>query len=217
VNPDCQYVHDRLAAYLERDLPLPERARVEAHLAACGPCRDAARVTGAMVEAMGTVAGPALPEGFAHDLRARLETVDAPRTRRLGPLAGLAGIAAVLAVALAFLLTGPGHESGPGPAAGAPMQVALGGDAVAEIRFDSAEPIEGVRFTLELPAGVRVVQNGRAVAVSTLTWEGSLAAGTNVIHLPLRGVVRGTWTVTAKVAKDGSERARTVGLVVDGA
>lgn len=217
MNPDCQYVQDRLTAHLERDLPLPERARVEAHLTACGACRDAARVTGAMVEAIGTVAEPALPEGFAHDLRARLETVDAPRTRRLGPLAGLAGIAAVLALALAFLLTGPGHESGPGPAAGAPMQVALGGDAVAEIRFDSAEPIEGVRFTLELPAGVRVVQNGRAVAVSTLTWEGSLAAGTNVIHLPLRGVVRGTWTVTAKVAKDGSERARTVGLVVDGA
>jgi hypothetical protein len=96
------------------------------------------------------------------------------------------------------------------------VHVALGDEAVARIWFDAAEPLDRVRFTLELPAGVRVVADGEAVEVSTLTWEGSLAAGRNVINLPLRGVARGTWTVTAKVEKDGNERAKTVGLIVNG-
>jgi hypothetical protein len=227
LNADCQYVQDRLGAYLERDLPLAERAAVEAHLEDCGPCRDAARMTAAMVEAMGQVAEPALPEDFAAALRTGLAGARASRParpvrparpgRRLRPVLGLAGMAAVLALALAFVFGTPGQRPGTGPAAGEPVHVALGDEAVARIWFDAAEPIDGVRFTLELPAGVRVMDGGEAVAVSTLTWQGSLAAGRNVIRLPLKGVVRGAWTVTAKVEKDGHERAQTVGLIVNGA
>jgi len=240
LNPDCRHVHDRLAGYLERDLAPPERAEVEAHLASCGPCRAAARVTGAMVAAMGSAVEPPLPEGFSDGLRARLAALDTPRPARPAsparwgsrrwPVPGLIGVAAALGLALAFVLTAPWQRSGtapaPGPsdapvpmtaAVGEPVHVDLGGDAVAHIWFDAAEPIDGVRFTLEIPAGVRVMEGGEAVAVSTLSWEGSLAAGRNVIKLPLRGVARGTWTVTAKVEKDGDERAQTVGLVVNGA
>lgn len=221
MNADCQYVQDRLGAYLERDLPLAERGALEAHLRDCGPCRDAARMTAAMVEAMGRVAEPTLPEGFAAALRSGLSRAGASRPRRarrrLRPVLGLAGVAAVLALALAFVFGAPGHWSGTGPASGEPVHVALGDEAVAQIWFDAAEPIDGVRFTLELPPGVRVMDGGEAVAVSTLTWQGSLAAGRNVIRLPLKGVVRGAWTVTAKVEKDGHERARTVGLIVNGA
>jgi Putative zinc-finger len=239
LKPDCQRVQDRLSVYLERDLPLPERSEVEAHLEVCTPCRNAARMTGAMLEAMAAVAEPRLPEGFARDLRARLAAAGAPRTRwnrlapfrrRQWPLPALVATAAVLALALTFVLRAPGPrpDGGPGErsvdspvrmaaSTGEPVHVALGDEAMAQIWFDAAEPIDRVRFTLEIPAGVRVMDGGEAVAVSTLTWEGSLAAGRNVIHLPLRGVARGTWTVTAKVEKDGNERAQTVGLIVNGA
>lgn len=32
--------HDKLSAYLEGDLPAPDRATVDQHLTACGPCRS---------------------------------------------------------------------------------------------------------------------------------------------------------------------------------
>jgi len=238
LNPDCQRVHERLSAFLERDLPLSERSEVDAHLEACGPCRDAARMTGAMMEALVAVAEPPLPAGFGRDLRVRLVAAGARRRRwsraaaprwRLRPLPGLVA-AAVLALGLTFVLTAPWQRPAASPGTGSadapvrlatateePVHVALGDEALARIWFDAAEPIDHVRFTLELPAGVRVVADGEAVAVSTLTWEGSLAAGRNFINLPLRGVARGTWTVTAKVEKDGNERAKTVGLIVNGA
>lgn len=145
------------------------------------------------------------------------------------PVRALAGAAVGVLVVFAFLRTGPESGPTPGPMAapggravpvaatpGGP-HIGLGGDAVVRIWFDSAEDVGNVRFTLELPAGVRMVKDGQVVDSPFLTWEGELKAGRNLVPLHVRGVARGDWTVTAKVEKDGARRARSIGLTVNGA
>jgi len=95
--------------------------------------------------------------------------------------------------------------------------VGLGGEATVRIWFEAREDVEGVKFTLELPPGVRMVQDGKVVESPSLTWEGSLKAGRNLIPLRVRGVASGQWTVTASVEKDGSRKERSYDLRVDGA
>lgn len=153
---------------------------------------------------------------------------------RLAPLMGprpLAGIAVSLVLAVAFLnalrlpsgnmpaLTADGPQAVAVSAAGTvqPVHMAYGNDAVVRIRFEAARPVEQVRFTLELPPGVRMVQDGKVIDAPVLTWEGRLEEGINQIPLHVRGVARGEWTVTASVEKGGVRKQRSIGLLVNGA
>lgn len=139
------------------------------------------------------------------------------------PVGALAGAALAVVLFLTVLRPGPGPApvglQGPhaAPVAATMPHIGLGSDAVVNIYFDAAQDVGNVRFTLELPAGVRMVKDGEVVDSPMLTWEGELKAGRNLIPLRVRGVAKGDWTVTAKVEKGGAERARTVGLKVNGA
>lgn len=147
------------------------------------------------------------------------------------PVRALAGAAVAVVLFFAFYTSGPnrgpagmpgmpGAPGGRAVATSAPAgmpHIDLGQDAVVRIWFDAAHDVGNVRFTLELPAGVRMVKDGRVVDSAYLTWEGELKAGRNMIPLHVRGVARGEWTVTAKVERDGAQRARSIGLNVDGA
>ncbi|MFQ5509596.1 MAG: anti-sigma factor family protein [Leptospirillia bacterium] len=144
----------------------------------------------------------------------------------LRPMGGVA--AAVLVLVGAFLFT-ERSLLGNVPSVSAPaatlvamgsgataVPVAYGSDAVVRIRFDAAQAVEGVRFSLELPPGVRMVADGRVVDSSMLRWQGNLAQGINVIPLHVRGVAQGEWTVTATIEKAGARKERSVGLLVSG-
>jgi len=137
----------------------------------------------------------------------------------------LAGAAVAVVLFFAFFTSGPqrgpvGMPGGRAVPVSAPAGMAhidLGKDALVRIWFDAAQDVGNVRFTLELPAGVRMVKDGRVMDSASLTWEGELKAGRNMIPLHVRGVARGEWTVTAKVERDGAQRASSIGLNVDGA
>ena len=65
----------RLQAYLEADLPLPERARLDGHLARCSTCRQTLAELQQLENLLAELAPAAPPPGFAGEtlLRARRE------------------------------------------------------------------------------------------------------------------------------------------------
>jgi hypothetical protein len=146
------------------------------------------------------------------------------------PVRGLAGVAVAFLLVFAFLVVGPEHRTpgpGVGPQAAGPgagsvrpvdlrNDIGMGQDAVVKIWFDASQDVQGVRFTLNLPPGVRMVQDGKVVDSPSLTWEGNLKAGRNLIPLQVRGVAKGEWTVTASVEKAGARKEKSIGLRVDG-
>jgi len=241
----CTHVRARLSDYLDRALAPPEREAVGRHLAACPACDGVLAELRGMVGAMHELDRVTLPEGFEARFARRLQAearvrpvVAAPQKARAGrpwaagwftftgwPVRALAGAAVAVVLFFAFYAAGPhripmalpGARALPVSAPGAAPRIDLGQDALVRIWFDAAKDVGPVRFTLELPAGVRMVKDGRVVDSASVTWEGELKAGRNVIPLHVRGVARGEWTVTAKVARDGTERASSIGLNVDGA
>jgi anti-sigma factor RsiW len=245
-NESCGAARERLSDYLERALGPGEREAVGRHLEGCAECARRLDELKALAGALHELDRVALPEGFEDRLARRLAAEPAPaRPSRaaapakaparapwrawLGltgwPVRGLAGAAVAVALFLAFEARGPHGVPlpGTGPAAvpvSAPAvlpHVGLGQEALVRIWFDAPRDVGNVRFTLDLPAGVRMVRDGKVVDSAQLTWEGELKAGRNVIPLHVRGVARGEWTVTAKVERDGAERASSIGLEVDGA
>lgn len=243
---NCTFTRERLSDYLERALAPPEREAVVRHLSACAACDRALGELRDLVGALHGLDRVALPEGFAERFarrlaeEARLRPAGRPavrpaaarprrarwRERLTGfgwPAGALAGAAVAVILFVTVLRPGPGPAptalQGPRatPVSAAAPQIGLGSDAELKIYFDAARDVGNVRFTLELPDGVRMVKDGQVVDSPMLTWEGELKAGRNLIPLRVRGVAKGDWTVTAKVEKGGTERARTVELKVNGA
>jgi hypothetical protein len=242
----CTSVRPRLSGYLERSLPQPEREAVSRHLAGCPACDQALVETRDLVAALGHLDRVDLPEGFGQRFSARLhaEAAARPAVRAAGraaarpwwagwftfgnwPARALAGVAAGLLLFLAFHAAGPDtarqvatgiQPSGPQAQAVALKKpdLGLGQDVMVNIWFDASQDVDGVRFTLTLPDGVRMVQDGQVVDNPHLTWQGSLKAGRNKIPLHVRGVAKGEWTVTASAEKDGAYKERSIGLRVDG-
>ncbi len=144
------------------------------------------------------------------------------------PVRPLVGVAATVMLVAGVLLMQGG--AGLAPIAGGqvasstgasapsalPVSMAMGGDAVVRIWFESEQAVEHVRFSLQLPPGVRMVSGGRVIDSATLTWEGKLQRGRNLIPLQVRGVANGDWTVTASVEKGGTRRAKSIDLRVSG-
>jgi anti-sigma factor RsiW len=233
----CRPVRERFTAYLDRSLPLDRRQHIDAHLAGCAACADELRIMRALLNALEGVPPPVLPAGYRERFSARLAAEpDVPRprpgTRRgrrsrsrtgrtpkwaKGATAAVAGVAAA-GLVLAILFTAPERPGPvPGPRAQAVAHIPQGGDAVVEIWFDAARAMDNVRFTVRLPDGVRLVSDGEPVTAAEFSWEGSLNAGPNVITLPVRGVARGEWTVTAGLHKGDGHKETSVALVVNGA
>lgn len=70
----CREVLHHLNDFLDRDLPVPDVARVTAHLAGCRTCERFGGRVGALVASLRSVAAPelAVPSATAHRLRQRL-------------------------------------------------------------------------------------------------------------------------------------------------
>jgi anti-sigma factor RsiW len=227
MDDSCTSVRSRLSGYLERSLPQPEREAVSRHLAGCPACDQALAETRDLVAALGHLDRVDLPEGFGQRFSARLhaEAAARPAVRAAGraaarpwwagwftfgtwPARALAGVAAGLLLFLAFHAAGPDaarqvatgiQPAGPqAQAVALKPDVGLGKDVMVSIWFDASQDVDGVRFTLTLPDGVRMVQDR------------------NLIPLHVRGVAKGEWTVTASAEKGGAYKERSIGLRVDG-
>ncbi|MBI5756319.1 MAG: zf-HC2 domain-containing protein [Nitrospirae bacterium] len=97
-----------------------------------------------------------------------------------------------------------------------PAHVGLNEDTLIRIWFDAREPVEQVRFYLELPEGIAMVQDGQVVAERRLQWEGNLQSGRNLIPLTVRGVARGQWRVIVLIEKGLARKERSVDIKVNG-
>ncbi len=238
---NCTWVNARLGEQLDRTLSPRDRVAVKAHLDVCDACAEALSMTRLLTSELAEMDDIALPTGFSQRLSARLhqeadEIQREGRPRRANhsrrawwsglfpalPVKSLAGVAAaVVLVFTAFLMHG---ERGVAPitsgqtlASAMPVSMGMGGDVQVRIWFESEQQVDHVRFSLQLPPGVRMVSGGRVVDSASLTWEGELRQGRNLIPLQVRGVARGDWTVTASVEKGGISRAKSIDLRVGGA
>lgn len=243
----CKTTREAFSDYLDRTLTADQRAGIKAHVDVCDGCAEALAITRELVHALGELDDVALPDGFSGRLSARLHQVAGearrqparrsfiqrllPIGRLLGglPMRPLAGVAVAGLLVFAFMFSVQHPDGGhlvstattpvamPVATGTQPVHVDMGNEATVRIWFEAARAIDNVRFTVQLPAGVRMVSNGKVVDTTTLTWEGSLEEGVNLIPLHVRGVVRGEWTVSASIEKGNVRKQRSVELLVNGA
>ena len=234
MNTACHIFKTQLTDYLERSLPLSDRERFEAHLPVCEPCRSALDMTRGMIAAYERLEEEPVPIGFKVRWRQRLETV-APSHRpatpwywlrpfapTLRPVALWAAGAAAILIAV-WLNPKEGRLDNPktpqvvsAPVLVEPVHVNLGQEHVLRIWFDAKEPVEDVRFLLELPQGIALVTDQGITPVPQVHWVGTLQAGRNLITIPVKGAERGRWTVTASIEKGSTRKERAIELLVNG-
>lgn len=77
---DCERTRELLNAYLDGELPPDRRADVDAHLCDCAACAAALGELEGLNRAIATLAGAAVPEGFAARVR---EAAESGRVLRL--------------------------------------------------------------------------------------------------------------------------------------
>ena len=77
--------------------------------------------------------------------------------------------------------------------------------------FNSLTQIEGVRFTLDLPAGIEL--NGRA-GVRRIAWAAPLGAGNNLLPLELVARTGGGGQLAARLQHGGSQKTFVVDVAV---
>jgi anti-sigma factor RsiW len=118
------HVDELLVDHLRGDLEGPERARVDAHLAACAECRASREGFARIVAALADTAPPAPPihwGAYRAELRERIERAGAGRDARRAWLAR--PVPALVAAALVAALVVAGQPGLRGP--GAPDPLAL--------------------------------------------------------------------------------------------
>ncbi len=70
----CQEVTELVTDYLEGRQPLVQRLRFQLHLGMCRHCRAYLRQMKITVEALGSLAGEAIPPEMSHEVLDRLRT-----------------------------------------------------------------------------------------------------------------------------------------------
>ncbi|MBD3656046.1 MULTISPECIES: anti-sigma factor family protein [Marinobacter] len=224
---DCQR---DLVSYILNELPAAQAKGVAAHLAGCERCLSRLASERAILDAL---AQHGIPDP-SPDFEQRV--LGAATTRHGGGGAGqgwstpiLGGaIAAALALGIAL---GVGLKSGSGEgepsamadatatsvapvAEGSSDSVPVVVDSVRTVRlaFNSGEALTGVTLTLELPPHVELATYP---GHHQLSWKVDLAAGENVLALPLRVLFPGAGELVAHL--DDGRRQKTFRASIPGA
>lgn len=170
----------------------PPAATVASHLRGCAACRAELESRRALRAALRNLPVPEPTPGFFQEAMRTATESREPRHRRRGdppPMRSratlFAALAATVLVALAVgTLEYPSPES-TAPETGLP-HITLATDTVTPVKlaFSSETALSGARLSLNLPVGIELVgYDGR----SDISWTTDLAAGTNVLRLPLVG------------------------------
>ena len=233
----CKTIQDQFNDYREQSLPFNKREPFECHLTTCNDCRLALEMTREMITACNRLEEDPVPVGFEVGLRQRLEAVSPVKVsspfewfKNVYPAFRPAAIWGTATVALLILVTSlyyndivdlsPIGPSSPmvtsSPILAEPIRLDLHKDHLLRIWFNATEPIEQVRFHIELPEGISLIENGRIVPVHQIQWIGNLKEGRNVIPVPVRGIAKGQWTVTAWIEKDSIRKEKSIELWVNG-
>lgn len=206
----CTDIQTSLHGYLHRELPPTDARRVEQHLAGCAECRAALASERTLDAALQErYAVPAASEGFQARVLAAAHGSTHGRAVGWHSTAVGGAIAAALVFGLGLgLFFGSGLNQSSSPVATtAPKQVeavAAPVEKTVRLAFRSAEALENVTLTLELPPNVEVAAwPGRR----ELSWQVSLDKGENVLALPLKLLFPGNGELVARL--DAGNRQKT--------
>lgn len=191
----CTELHPLLPEYVRQDLSPAAESLVREHLKICSACSGIESRERRLLNSLRQLPLPAMPEDFpARALRqARLRNEAAEPRRWLAPRQ-LAYAASVLMVCGLSLLWW--QE----PAAPAGVNVPLGRAQMVTLKIDAPAAFSQVKFEVELPDNVQLQNQPE---LREFAWNGSLQAGTNVLSLPLVGIMadRGQLVATVKFGK----------------
>ncbi len=224
---------DYMTGRLEGDLDPWEDRALTAHLEGCARCaRRLAELT-AVVGLLAQVPQEEVPADLAVRVSRALEAADEPAAR---PVPGgvsafaaapakarggrrwshwassFAGAAAACAVFLVWQFM---------PGAGVPRietaAVTVKQDVAVNIGFDVDEQVDGVIFQVDLPEGLKFVDDkAQPMLAQSVSWKGSLEKGKTVVPIVVRGIRPGRYEIEAFVRKGSMKRKTTIVLPVQG-
>lgn len=218
----CTDIQTSLHGYLREELPPEDIRWIERHLAGCPECRAELASERSLDRALqDRYVVPAPSEGFQG------RVLSAAHRGASGPAAGWrsAAVGGAIAAAVAFglglgLFFGAGLDQTSTPVAttspekveavAEPVEPVAAEPVAAEpvertvrLAFRSAEALENVTLTLELPPNVEVVDwPGRR----ELSWQVSLDKGENILALPLKLLFPGNGELVARLEAGDREK-----------
>jgi hypothetical protein len=174
---DCKGINQRLDDYLDGLVKPEEIAAIESHASACPTCRTLLVRERRIRRALRELPAPEPTGAFLE--RALAQAVARDQPQRHWRLPGLALAASVMLIfAINLLLK---HDTI--PVRDIPgLAIALNQTQEVRLVFESEHAMDNARFTIQLPEGIEL--SGHP-GQREITWDGSLAQGTNLLVLPV--------------------------------
>lgn len=214
----CDEAHDYMSGHLDNHLDDWESRSLDTHLSQCAECQQMLTQLEAVKTLLRAVPQEPLPAGLGDRIHGALVALPAEdRVVQMRPArakifswpSALSG--AVAAVALFFVWNmQPGGLPRIETAA-----VTVQTDVALNIGFDVDESVEGVTFQIDLPEGLKFVdEKSQPMLAQSVSWKGSLVAGKTVVPIVVRGVRPGRYEIEAFVKKGPMMRKTTILLPV---
>lgn len=194
------------------EVPEPLKAQLHAHIETCPACsRDwkAQRLLDASLQAWPV---PPPPPGYSGRVLERTFEIAARNRRRdLGYGLGLAAVL-VLGVAIGLSLGGSA-ESGAGYTVRHGVLVLQGGrPTTVGVSFDATSALGGVRFAIDLPAGMQLADRPDTRHVM---WTGELRKGRNLLRLPVVARAGTDGLLVAELSTEAGSRTFRLHVVAE--
>lgn len=205
---NCPVYRRRFDRYLDGTLASEERRDVDEHLAFCPACREHLSWERRVWNELRQLPVPPMRKAFAGAAIAaavRQQPQRKPLRQRMMGLAVAASLLAGIGIGIGVQREAQ-HNSSP------VVQLAEGNDTV-RLVFNASKQVEGVRFTVILPAGVEVEGHP---GEREIVWHGQLKQGRNLLSLPLVAERPGHGVLRAEVQYGQYAREIQVGVHVKG-
>jgi anti-sigma factor RsiW len=197
----CNRIQPDLDALLDGELDAAASRALEQHAERCGDCGAAIMRARALKAALRALPVPEpRAELFATALRrAKEASATLPSSRRTHVLAGIGGALAAGIAALAVLVLGQPHGGGDLSV----VTLSVNESRTVNLVFAAENALDDVSLTVELPPGIEVRghEGSRTLALHT-----RLAAGNNVLALPLVAVGAGGGALVAELRAGDDEK-----------
>ena len=215
----CDEAEDYMTGRLEGDLDGWEAGALDSHLTGCAPCSRKLAELSAVVGLLGQLPREEVPADLAARVARALEALPVGETQkpqRKGRwshwASSFAGAAAACAVFLVWQFS---------PGGGVPRietaAVTVKQDVAVNIGFDVDEGVDGVIFQVDLPEGLKFVDDkAQPMLAQSVSWKGSLEKGKTVVPIVVRGIRPGRYEIEAFVRKGPMMRKTTIVLPVQG-
>lgn len=205
---NCQVFRRLFDRYQDDSIDTEDRRALEGHLAFCEVCREQLSWERRVRNELRNLPVPPMRKAFAAQAIAAAVSQQPARKPLRRRMVGLAVAASLLAgIAIGVVVQRQAQDTA------TPMvQLAQGQDTI-KLVFNASKPVQGVRFTVMLPAGVEVAGHPGA---REIVWHGQLKQGRNLLSLPLVAERKGRGVLRAEVQYGHYAREIQVGVDVNG-